>query len=323
MTRVRQSESFRLRRIASVLALGWVGLAGTACFKPNIQTGGFRCADGGVCPDGFKCDFNLAQPLCVTQLSDGGVGGKGGLGGMGGSGGMGGQTAPSCFDARPDCTPSDDAGICDPFCQTGCGCREKCSVNNAGTLTCNEPTKPVLKGTLAACSVSSRGAPEQADDCAPGHVCLEEECNPRCYRFCRGDQDCDNAPCDRTAGAGGPKVCDVPFTSCTPLGGTKNVGCGIGAMACYLSSSHSDQTVCDCPFNAGTSNDDCSRSRDCNAGLACTYVIGAGKSICLQVCDLMAIPNGSDCLSGTIGSCMPYKGASGTGAPHPRFGVCF
>jgi hypothetical protein len=235
---------------------------------------------------------------------------------------MGGQQ-PSCFDAKPDCAPADDdGGICDPFCQTGCaGCREKCSVNTKAALTCNAVTSNNLKGVLDSCTISSAGLAAQADNCAPGSVCLEEECGARCYQFCRSDQDCTNAPCDRRVADGGQKICDVPFKSCTPLGGAANTGCVGSTMACYLSSTHSDQTVCDCPFNAGGANDDCTRSRDCNAGLACMFVPAAGKSICLKVCDLMM--NGNDCPSGIAGSCRQYKGASGSGTAHTRFGVCF
>ena len=113
---------------------------------------------------------------------------------------MGGEIMPSCFDAKPGCEPADAGSerICDPFCQTGCaGCREKCSVNTSSALTCNQVTSTTLKAVLEGCIISSGGSGAQSDDCEPGLVCLDEECGARCYQFCRSDQDCANAGCDR------------------------------------------------------------------------------------------------------------------------------
>ncbi len=324
MSGARQLDRFAaFRRLVLGSALLVAALAGAGCFKPKIAEGGFKCADGGVCPEGFQCDYAQGA-VCVTHLSDGGAGkgGKGGVGGTGGTGGMAGQPPVSCFDAKPDCEPS-DAGICDPFCQSGCaGCRDKCSVNTLAALTCNEPTTTTLVGTLGACSVTNSGTDAQADDCAPGHVCLEEECFPRCYRFCRSDNDCNNAGCDRTVAGSTQKACDVEFKdTCSPLPGSGNTGCGTGSIACYISSAHPDRTLCDCPFQAVGEGKDCKRSRDCIPGLACSYVMSQGKSQCLQVCDLNLAVNGSDCING--GGCRVFRGALGTGTPHVRYGVCF
>src|SRR5690349_13274601 len=173
-----------LSGIALVLALV-PALAAPACFKPNVQDGGFKCATGSTpCPDGFTCE--VSTNLCKRNPSDGGAGkgGKGGgaggmggaAGGAGGEGAMGGEggVQTPCFDAMPNCEPS-DAGICDPFCQSGCGdCHQKCSVSTASELTCNPPTKIKLAGTLEACSIAFRGSSMQADDCAQGSVCVDE-----------------------------------------------------------------------------------------------------------------------------------------------------
>ena len=86
------------------------------------------------------------------------------------------DAALPCFDAKPACDPS-DAGICDPYCQTGCGCREKCSVNTAGTLTCN-PLGPDCAGILKGCVIQSSRFAVQTDNCGPGQVCIDNECGP-------------------------------------------------------------------------------------------------------------------------------------------------
>ncbi len=297
-----------------------VAMGGAACFKPAITDGGFQCAVGSrPCPDGFQCDRSL--DLCKRHPSDGGAAGKGGsgagVGGVSGTGGTGGQLP--CFEPKQSCDPS-DAGTCDPYCQSGCaGCREKCSVNTAGALTCNVPTKTTFAGLLRACAIDNKGLPDQTDDCEPGHVCIDTDvCFARCFRFCRSDQDCDNAFCDRTI-AGGRTVCSVPVVdTCSPLMVPGNTGCGIG-MACYLSATHAEHTFCDCPGGNGTEGADCSRSRDCNPGLACAYVPTRGKSICQQVCELTR--GGAECVNG--GNCRQYSGASGAAAPHPLWGFCY
>jgi hypothetical protein len=319
----------QLARFASLSGIALVlvlvpALAAPACFKPNVQDGGFKCATGATpCPDGFKCE--VSTNLCKRNPSDGGAGkggkggGAGGMGGVagGGEGGTGGQTP--CFDAMPNCEPS-DAGICDPYCQSGCSdCHQKCSANTANELTCNTPTKSKLAGTLEACSISYRGTSMQADDCAQGNVCVDENvCFPRCFRFCRSDQDCDNSFCDRDVN--GQKTCGIPYVdTCTPLMVGLNAGCSSG-LACYISATHSEHTFCDCPQGSGHIGDDCARSVDCSPGLACAYIlVGVGKATCRQVCDLSK--NGTDCgVNGT--RCNPYQGASGNGTANARWGFC-
>ena len=302
----------------------YLAVSGAACFKPNIADGGFRCAASGtLCPDGFTCD--LAAGLCRKLPFDGGAAGKGGIGGAAGAdgaagaGGAGGGPSLPCFEPKPSCEPS-DAGRCDPYCQSGCaGCRDKCSVSTSGDLTCNPPTSTQLVGTLQACSISSAGLPAQSDDCEPGSVCIGDEvCFARCFRFCRTDQDCDNASCSRDVG-GGQKACGIPYQdTCSPLMIPFNSGCGVVGMACYLSATHPEHTFCDCPVGYGTSGAVCTRSRDCNPGLACTYIPSVGKAQCMQVCELSK--DGSECING--GVCRQYHGASGAEPAHARWGFC-
>ena len=310
--------------------LGWLFalaiLTALGCYKPKIKDGGLRCnLDAGVgksCPEGFKCD--LATQTCWRNL-DGGVDRASDVVDMRIDEPM--PEAPVCvpFDARPNCTP-DAGGLCDPYCQSGCDCGKKCSVNSAGALTCNPPVSSGFpKKEMDSCTPLSTTPPNESDNCAPGMVCIEEGCFPRCFQFCRNDQDCPASACTRDIPAHtGQKVCDVPFMdSCVPLPSGQNTGCGNAnsAMACYISSTNPTHTVCDCPFNAVGANSPCSRSRDCIKGLVCVDR-GLGQPTCLQVCKLSN--NGSDCLSNpTAGACHPYTGIPLGQTPHPTFGFCF
>ncbi len=311
-------------RVARVLILLFVAGAVASCYKPSIGDM-LKCADGGVhlCPDGFQCE--RSSGFCRRNPSEGGVDRPDADGGRDADGPDAPEVAPVCLDAgRSLCDPS-DAGSCDPFCQTGCdGCRKKCSINTADTLTCNDVIVPtVLKKVNEPCMISSEGLPNQTDDCGAGLVCLTDACRKRCYQFCRTDADCTNANsgCSRPL-AGGLKVCDVPFVDgCVPLGGGANMGCSGGATeACYLSSSHPTHTICDCPFMAGGEQAPCTRSRDCLPGLACAFTPVDGP-ICLRVCRLSN--NGSDCPSMTPGSCRLYPGNPPGATTHATFGFCF
>jgi hypothetical protein len=254
-------------------------------------------------------------------------------GGVVGTGGTGGKDAGPCLDAIANCQPS-DAGMCDPVCNTGCtaDCHTKCSVNSAGTLTCNVPTTTRVTTLLSACDQSSFGA-NQTDDCQPGQVCIEENsCGARCYQFCRGDSDCTNGASCSIAAGGGYKMCDVPPVTCDPVnGGTAKSSCGNtnSLIGCYLSST-SKATLCDCQNNraAGTGNgspgDSCTHSRDCFAGLVCYDPTGHGTSQCWKVCRLPGADAGS-AQTGEVGctvasNCSPILLPNGT--TNPTYGFC-
>jgi len=292
-----------------------------ACYKPNILEGGLKCADAGAkaCPEGFTCKSGLCYrpdgsaesradaPAEVVDARDGDV------------------PDVSCFEALPGCTPG--PGLCDPVCQSGCsGCRDKCSVNTAGALTCNPPHPPMFpRPVMQLCTHDSLGTADQTDNCGPGLVCLEEQaCSARCFQFCKNDGDCTNSTCTRNAvagQAGGQKVCDVPFVdSCVPLQGGQNTGCGATMnMACWLSATSPTHTFCDCPFGATGPNGVCTRTRDCVRGLACVDRGTGAPSICLQVCRL----GSSECPSGNPASCLEYYGSPAGSVPHPTFGYCY
>ena len=321
-------------RLSTLLHLkGWllvalIGVAQSGCYKPKIKDGGFRCnLDAGVgkaCPEGFKCDTSTMQ--CWRMPRDGGPDTDGSFERTDSEVGDVPDVKPTiCFDARPDCTPR--PGLCDPFCRTGCGCTEKCSVNTVGDLTCNEPRATGYPRTLMqdCMEVLSPGTPQQTDNCLPGYVCIDEGCFPRCFQFCQTNMDCANSSCTRDVGGvdSGQKACDVPFVDCVPLPGSLNMGCGpaTGTMACYLSSSDPTHTICDCPFKDIGSNGACMRSRDCIRGLACVDKGDGSTPQCLQVCRL-ADEGQTDCPSRVRGSCHPYFGAPRSSQPHPVFGYC-
>jgi hypothetical protein len=215
------------------------------------------------------------------------------------------DTAPMCITPVEGCTP-DTTKMCDPACQTGCGCQQKCSVNTKGTLTCNAPAAGRPRGLLEACEPLFPGALNQTDICAPGLVCLADGCGARCYQFCKADKDCPSSVCSKDAG-GGQKVCDVPNATCDPVkaGGADGCGSSMDTLVCYVSSTVKDRTFCDCPFEAGAANSPCTLSRDCFAGLACV------ASQCRQVCNLTK--GSTDCAPGQ--TCYKLNGSD-------KYGYC-
>jgi hypothetical protein len=304
------------------LALLLMGAVQIACFKPNIADGydgGFKCnLDAGpnhLCPENFQCDLVVQKCVRnvdagmdrVTDASDAEVG-------------------PICFMPKPNCAATPGAGSCDPYCQTGCGCEEKCSVNTAGALTCKPLASGQRRHLMQPCQIQNVGSPSnQIDPCDPGLVCLEDSCGGgggtgRCYQFCRNDLECtdtpggpSNAPCNRDVG-GGFKVCDVPYDDCVPLGGSANTGCMGTAITCYLSTSDPSKTICDCQFPPGLRETElCTRSRECNAGLVCVDPNGQGFKQCTRVCRL-TVP--TDC---TVGTCRTYTEG---GLSNATYGFC-
>lgn len=282
--------------------------AGSACYSPTIRDGGFRCnttLGASACPDGYKCDPGTnrcwrqgpvdARDAAGDAAGDGAATDRGGTEVATDSGG---GTDAACFAPKAGCTPQ-GSGRCDPACQSGCGCREKCSVNTAGGLTCNAPSGTGRRQLLETCDITSAGASAQTDNCAPGLVCLEDGCNGRCYQFCHGDADCPGSTCSRDAG-GGVKVCDVPEVDCDPVGTGSGTTCGTTQQACYLSPNVKDRTVCDCPLGGVGENGACTLSRECLPRLACV------NGHCRRVCNL----NGTGGVLCLGGSCTALNGSS-------------
>jgi hypothetical protein len=302
---------------ASLAAAAMLGGAG--CYNPSIATGSFKCNTGykagsGDCPDGFHCSDGFCikgTPTLVEPQPD-----------------VAPEAQPDvAAETKPDVTPDllsepapcnlpvtgcapASSGKCDPVCQTGCtGCHEKCASNTAGTLTCNVPLDTRARGLGENCDIASKDQAAQTDNCAPGLVCLDDACGSRCYHYCKSDADCPMSTCTHDAG-GGIKTCDVQAVTCNPIKNMMPTDCPLAAQGCYLSSTVTDRTVCDCPFQAGGTNSSCSISRDCFPGLVCVDVTGTGNSLCRPVCSVA--PGASDCPGGT---CMSLRNST-------KYGFC-
>jgi hypothetical protein len=303
----------RLRTLAALgLALGVLG-----CYNPKISEK-FKCnmnyeANAGQCPDGFHCSDGLCKKgpapkdagsmdvpseKPVTPPPDAPIEKPAPM-----------DTPPevACFMPVPSCT-GDTTKVCDPFCQTGCGCHDKCALNSVGALECVTPSSTIrLHGAFENCDPLPAGI---ADICAPGLVCRVDGCSARCYPVCRADKDCPNSFCLPADVGSGVRVCDVPTKACNPVKPAAGMADGCGTttdtLVCFLSASVTDRTVCDCPFKPQGMNGPCTFTHDCYAGLVCA---GADPH-CRPACNLA---NGNaDC---QVGICTKHNGSN-------MFGYC-
>jgi hypothetical protein len=286
-----------------------------SCYSPKITDGGYLCNTqlDPSCPSGFHCNAKYCIRDGSNKIVDAAVDPPSSV-----------ETNPSldapvekpvaeaghdaptelaCFQPPATCTAA--AGLkCDPVCQKGCGCREKCAVVN-GALACMTPF-----GSLGAVGDACTTATDGSDNCAPGLTCLNDGCGSRCYTYCRVDQDCPTSACNRDAG-GGQMVCDVPYVTCHPIKDPMTAwGCPLQNEGCYLSPTVGDRTYCDCPFGAGGIGASCKLSRQCDAGLVCIDPTGGNNFQCHQVCPL---GSASTCIGG--GSCLSLNGSA-------KYGFC-
>jgi hypothetical protein len=314
LSTVVTTHSRLIGTIYLVAVVAAFGVGGLGCYNPSVREGGFRCGPEAPfnqdCPEGFHCDKatrtckrgpatdasvdvpieNRSDTIAEVPLEVA-------------------MDHPSekpevCLMPMAGCSAADAGTKCDPVCQSGCGCHEKCSVNTAGTLTCNVPSGPTVRHLGESCDpVVAQGPASQTDDCEPGMVCLDQSCGRRCNRFCWSDADCPNSACVTRGISGGFKVCDVVFSTCNPVKSAGPTGCAGMAVGCYLSSTVTDRTYCDCSFASVPVNGPCTVSRDCFGGLACVDATGSLDFHCLQVCSLMALNSG--CVGG--GTCRPLN----------------
>ncbi len=305
-----------------LLLAGLLGVA--SCYNPKIEDGTFMCGPGGLCPEGFSCD----NGRCFKGSGSGP--GKGGAGpGGGGSGGTS-YTPP---DASPNaecpiCTASvaPPAGWCDPVCQTGCKCTQKCVPGTAENpkAVCVDVTAPPTP-VFAACS-------EANDTCRPGAVCLGDreerpECGAHCFRLCETNRDADCGPearCLDNLDIMGTSVkyglCSSQLDVCNPL--LPNARCmrgeghPAGIFSCYvLSLREPDLTVCECT-GTRTEGQTCRSMHDCVAGYEC--ITKDGMSLCRQLCtpETSPVPMPLRMACKTVGQkCAKF--ANGT-----RYGYC-
>jgi hypothetical protein len=297
-----------------------------SCYKPAIGEGDFICGPNGACPVGFKC---LPDNRCYRNPSGFDAGATGGVGaggtmGTGGAGGAGGSTsgppdAAACF-AGLSCSAGAPPGqACDPVCQIGCGCQQKCVVANGPPMCVPLPEKP--EDIYATCQLGM-------DSCRAGSLCTGESnpmCGSHCYRACRSDQDCGGvARCSETfvnlAGTVLSKVCGQKIDGCNPTGLTpecSNAGPGsrpFPLFGCYiLEPGRDDATGCDC---AGTIEGGqlCEGRHSCKPGLECLEGPG-GERRCRRLCTLAGSGLGAVPCALPTQTCRPI----GTSE---RFGAC-
>jgi hypothetical protein len=277
-----------MRRLTLLVALASGALA-AGCYNPKIDDGTFSCGPNGLCPDGFSCQsgrcFKGAAPGGGTGGTGGNQGGTGGTMAMG-SGGVSGTQCPICTAMTPP-----PAGWCDPICQAGCPCGQKCvpGTSDAPRAVCvdaKEPSTPYF----AACAADN-------DTCKAGSVCLTDrddhpECGAHCFRLCdKRDADCGpNARCLDEIDVRGTEVkyglCSSELDECNPVvlpaRCMRGEGRPAGVFACYvLSLKEPDLTVCEC---AGRRTDGmtCRSMHDCAPGFEC--ITKDGASVCRQLC---------------------------------------
>lgn len=273
-------------RLAIVLSGAALLVAG--CYRPSIASGGFQCAAGKVCPDGFHC--LTSNNRCYQ--------------------GDAGPEAATCASPAPmeNCSRGPDGGVCNPSCQTGCECGF-CSIVS-GTASCM---------TVAAGNndIGELCDPTRKADCKEGLFC-RTECQTttvgRCYKFCDVDHDCQicgdagcrNGTCGVTGistdSSGGTSVsfrlCNLPDEGCDPVAPS---GCPAGqdVLACYA---EGIQTLCDCRGTA-SKGAQCTNPSSCLPGLICINL--AGKATCQQICR----NGGGECTPPA--SCMLTNGSYG------------
>jgi len=255
----------------------------TGCYRPSIASGGFQCAPGDVCPDGFHCGPNKR---CYSP-----------------------DAGPACESPPPmsSCDNGPVGGACNPLCQVGCDCGW-CAVSK-GATTC----LTVAKGTK---SVGDICDPGTNADCALGLFC-RPECGQttvgRCYKICATSDDCsqDSTTCGITETSTDPsgspsfsfRLCNLPPKQCNPVGATG--GCPAtnpGVFACYADST--GETYCDC-MGKGTLT--CSFFSDCVPGDSCVSFSGTTSG---GTCEPTCASNG-DCQLPTTCNFLPGDAAFG------------
>jgi hypothetical protein len=310
----------------SLLLLGSLLLF--TCYNPQIISGGLKCTASFECPSGMTCSQtdglcykNGEIPAGTGGIGTGGSGGMNPTGGSGGTSGAGGTcTMPAApYGPFPNCTPAPAAGACDPVCQSGCGCAQRCKLEGGNNVCRDEG--PNFLNEYAAC--------EPRDDrCRPGTICLQESsdhpaCGARCYRHCRADADCPMAKCSVEvqfgASATKHKVCSPPMDACNPWGPatcSPTSGRNLPTFGCYvMSSTYPDIPICDCAGTTGIGMA-CTYEHECVPGAECV-LLGSVRQ-CRRVCKV-GLPVTVGVLMGgcpPMATCTAFPGGSTFGYCH-------
>lgn len=306
--------------VLTAVALACVAFV-AGCYNPKIKPGGFLCNDKFEkpydCPEGHYCLNGVCQKT-GAPIVDGGMDlpvdkGDAPVDRTDGSPETPSEVGGMCFAPVAGCAPDAGGGKCDPQCQTGCGCKEKCSVNTKGVLTCNPMGPGAVKGEGAGCQIANDELATQADNCAPGLACVHDTCADICMRFCRTNTECPSGLCNRVL-AGGLKACAFTATDCNPVKLEGPFGCAGDTQACFLSATVKDRTVCDCSSLGLLDDQSCNVSRDCFGGLVCVDVSGSGLDLrCRRVCSLSSTLANAGCQPGR--TCTAHLGST-------KYGYC-
>jgi hypothetical protein len=313
----RRSVSFSFARLGrSLMALRlMVLLLLPACYSPNFVDGKLICADGNACPSGFSC--RLPENRCWKN-------GAVDAGSPPRDSDASSSDAPQCQVVAPRCNPQITApSTCDPVCQGGCGCNQKCSAMFDGTFGC----VPILgeRRVMDSCTVTGPGTPTQTDSCAAGNICLRPTAGflaDFCFKLCGSDDNCPGVPCvsrQITTSTKSAKVCDLPTSDCNPIENDDGAACKAidgNRPYCFLVPSTPTamaspttaipRTVCDFAEGGKTSGE-CVSPRDCFEMFTCPPAPLVGHGSCHRVCDL-ATPSCAAPMT-----CQPWG---------PKYGYC-
>jgi len=261
-------------RWAAASLIGAVLLA-SACYSPNIKSGGFACGDGGACPDKFHCaldnrcyqgdaaNIEMPPPVCTADAS-----------------------APQVCSA-----PHVTGQACNPGCQTGCNGCGWCAVVSGATKC--------LTGRAGTKDVGATCTPSLESDCLPGLYCQPECGTGRCYRICDSSDKsvCGSGSlCNLTATSHGDAG-SFTFSLCSIVStcdAVTQTGCP-AAFACYPAI----PTECDCA-GAVADGQPCQLAAQCGRGSSCIGLSGT-TSLCLKTCKA-----NSDCTAGMCRNATPY-----------------
>lgn len=263
------------------IAIGLVPLlASLGCYNTSsVENGGLACSSDDKCPDGFACQSGRCW--------------KGSTGGAPGT-----CTAP--VGPVAGCSIAVPAGsVCDPVCQSGCGCHRCVLSSDASGFVCESTAAP-------ASFVAPLGTCKDASTCAPGSVCIADDVCPNlCYKTCRTDSDCpESSHCTKTGltdATGstlveGVYLCSPPAEACSPLGSAACAAARGGFNCVFLAGltgvATTDATVCDCAtLHYVKVGEDCASSPDnCQPGSMC--VNGKCRTLCSQS---SSCANGAKC----------------------------
>jgi len=292
------------------MVLGLLALPTVAgCYNTTgVVNGGLQCGAGDSCPDGFVCRKDGQAGHCWRS------------GSVANPQACAPAKAVPPFGPFASCSPNQAiaSSTCDPVCQAGCPCGERCVLDTTtfASFLCegSAPDSSAFVPVQGTCNLPNTG------DCAPGSVCISDDVCPNlCYKTCRKDVDCPSgsrcsgiAPFDKTEKPV-PNVylCTPPSEGCNPTGAasctTARTGFSCVFMAGLTGIVNGDSTVCDCATThakkvgiACTTLPD-----DCQPGAVCVDLV------CRSICDRKA--SGSACPSG--GGCTAIYGST-------QYGYC-